>query len=91
MGVNPGRPRRIVVDIDELVLAGFGRLNRDRVTSAFHRELTRLLQDDVSGLIATPVDHELSGLSVSTPLSSRGLGEAIARAVHSGLTQGEPE
>lgn len=86
MGVTP---RRIVVEIDELVLDGFPHLNRDRVTSAFRGELTRLLHQDAAGLVADRAHDEVTGLAMPPSSTARGLGEAIARAVHSGLT-GEP-
>ncbi|MFM9373421.1 hypothetical protein [Streptomyces sp. Da 82-17] len=95
MGVNAagGRPE-IRVDIGELVLDGFGPgVDPGRVSASFERELTRLVRESGVPLAAgggLSVDA-LSGLPpLPAGLSSRRLGQELARAVHSGLSgQGE--
>lgn len=81
-------PRAIRVDIGELVLDGF-RVDPDRVSAAFERELDRLVREHGVPLAADgalTVDT-LSGLpQLPAGLSSRRLGQELARAVHSGLS-----
>jgi len=101
MGMNETpRTSAIRVDIGELVLDGFdARMDPDRVTAAFHAELTRLLRDRGVPL-TTPDDGDGNGTALDTlsglpPLprttSPARLGEALARAVHAGLSgRGEP-
>jgi hypothetical protein len=79
---------RIEVDIDELVLTGFGRINPDLVLRAFHRELTRLLHHRPAALASAEngqfdVLDNLPALPATT--SARRLGESLARSVHHGL------
>ncbi|MFF4834338.1 hypothetical protein [Streptomyces sp. NPDC001315] len=88
MGVN-GEPARIRVDIGELALHGF-RVDPERVSAAFEHELTRLVRLHGVPLAADgtalAVDT-LSGLpSLPAGLSSRRLGQELARAVHEGLS-----
>ena len=86
MGVNE---TDIHVEIDELVLTGFDRVNIDLLVQAFQRELTRLLHRRGVHLVD---EHDLvSGLpALPHTTSARRLGEALARSVHSGLTRGLP-
>ncbi|MER7706371.1 hypothetical protein ABTX81_26185 [Kitasatospora sp. NPDC097605] len=82
---------RIEVEIGELVLDGFARIDHDRLTAAFRRELTRLVE--ARGVpLATGGDRELDLLRGLPPLpagaSPQRLGEALARAVHAGLSGG---
>jgi hypothetical protein len=81
-------PSTIRVDIGELVLDGF-RVDPDRVSDAFERELDRLVREHGVPLAADgalTVDT-LSGLPpLPAGLSSRRLGQELARAVHSGLS-----
>ncbi|WP_406835060.1 hypothetical protein ACICHK_01060 [Streptomyces sp. AHU1] len=97
------RAGRIDVEIGELVLDGFPRVDRDRVAEAFRRELTRLVRE-----YGVPVADDLvsdghgegdgdTGLALDVvrglpPLpytvSSDRLGMALARSVHAGLTTG---
>ena len=66
-------PRRIVVEIGDLVLDGFPpALRRDVVASAFRRELTRLLTG-------------FTGARSAGSPPSRRLGEEIARSVYATL------
>lgn len=78
----------VTVEIDELVLTGFGRVDADVLVESFRRELTRLLlrhpvlpagQEVVAGLPSVPRNS-----------SARALGVALARSVHNGLTRGAP-
>ena len=97
MGLNEAqRPaeRTIRVDIGELVLDGFERLDPDRVSAAFQAELARLVRERGVPLAADG-GRALDGLSGLPPLPSTispgRLGEALARAVHAGLSgRGEP-
>ncbi|MFI2211453.1 hypothetical protein [Streptomyces sp. NPDC020141] len=93
MGVNE-EPRTVRVDIGELVFDGFGRLDPERVSDAFQRELARLVRE--RGVpVAADGDRALEALAGLPPLpattSPARLGEALARAVHSGLSgRGDP-
>ncbi|GAA1407959.1 hypothetical protein GCM10009639_57330 [Kitasatospora putterlickiae] len=87
---EPG-PGRIEVEIGELVLDGFPRIDHDRVAAAFRTELARLV--DARGVpLAADGDRALDLLSGLPPLpadtSPQRLGEALARAVHTGLSGG---
>ncbi|MFG2911492.1 hypothetical protein ACGF0D_01180 [Kitasatospora sp. NPDC048298] len=80
---------RIEVEIGELVLDGFTRIDHDRLAAAFRSELTRLVE--ARGVpLAVGGDRTLDVLSGLPPLpagaSPQRLGEALARAVHSGLS-----
>jgi hypothetical protein len=83
-----GEPHAIRVDIGELVLDGF-RVDPDRVSASFERELTRLVREHGVPLAsdgALAVDA-LSGLPpLPAGLSARRLGQELARAVHAGLS-----
>lgn len=86
-----GSPGRIEVEIGELVLDGFAGIDHDRLAAAFRRELTRLVE--TRGVpLAAGGDRTLGLLAGLPPLppgaSPRRLGEALARAVHSGLCGG---
>ncbi|MFB6893106.1 hypothetical protein ACFCX4_27770 [Kitasatospora sp. NPDC056327] len=88
---GPSRAGRIEVEIGELVLDGFAHVDRDRVAEAFRSELTRLVE--TRGVpLAAGGDRVLERLSGLPPLpagaSPRRLGEALARAVHTGLSGG---
>ncbi|MFJ6620683.1 hypothetical protein ACIQOW_24295 [Kitasatospora sp. NPDC091335] len=90
-GTRPGGTRRIEVEIGELVLDGFAHLDHDRLAAAFRRELTRLVK--ARGVpLAAGGDRTLDLLSGLPPLppgtSPQRLGEALARAVHTGLSGG---
>ncbi|MFF7791438.1 hypothetical protein [Streptomyces sp. NPDC007991] len=81
-------PSAIRVDIGELVLEGF-RVDPDRVTAAFERELDRLVREHGVPLAADgPLTLDtLTGLPpLPAGLSSRRLGQELARAVHCGLS-----
>ncbi|MGW9134460.1 hypothetical protein [Streptomyces sp. NPDC055681] len=92
MGLNElPRPseRTIRVDIGELVLDGFERLDPDRVSAAFEAELSRLVRERGVPLAADGgrALEALSGLPPLPSTTSPGrLGEALARAVHAGLS-----
>ncbi|MET7617803.1 hypothetical protein [Streptomyces sp. NPDC005408] len=92
MGLNEApRPaeRTIRVDIGELVLDGFERLDPDRVSAAFEAELSRLVRERGVPLAADGgrALDALSGLPPLPATTSPGrLGEALARAVHAGLS-----
>lgn len=87
MGVTG--PRRVVVEIGELVLDGFPAADRDLVVAAFRRELTRLLTGPLGGVFESTVDGTVdlaAADSVPAPgLSSRRLGIHLARTVHATL------
>ncbi|TJZ52995.1 hypothetical protein FCH28_17705 [Streptomyces piniterrae] len=85
-------PQSFRIDIGELVLDGFdARVDPDRVTASFERELARLVHERGVPMAADgTTDVALDGLSGLPPLPSTAsptrLGEALARAVHAGLT-----
>ncbi|MFF2745904.1 hypothetical protein ACFVVA_10200 [Kitasatospora sp. NPDC058048] len=88
---GPGGAGRIEVEIGELVLDGFAHIDHDRLTAAFRSELTRLVE--ARGVpLAVGGDRTLDLLSGLPPLpagtSPQRLGEALARAVHAGLSGG---
>ena len=86
-----GPPQSVRVDIAELVLDGFGRLDPDRVAAAFQQELTRLITEHGVDLAADEdvVLEQLTGLpQLPRPSSAHRLGEELARAVHAGLSGG---
>jgi hypothetical protein len=85
MGLN----RDVRVRVGELVLDGFDRVDPDRVAAAFQAELTRLVRERGVPLAADGVRRfdelaELPELPVTS--SPTRLGEALARAVHAGLS-----
>ncbi|MEU6703547.1 hypothetical protein [Streptomyces wuyuanensis] len=82
------------VNIGELVLDGFDRLDPERVSEAFRSELARLVRERGVPLAADG-GRALDALAGLPPLpattSPRRLGQALARAVHEGLSgRGEP-
>lgn len=87
--------RTVRVEIGELALNGFGRVDPEQVSSAFQTELARLVRERGVPLAADGADRVLEALSGLPPLpattSPGRLGEALARAVHAGLSgRGEP-
>lgn len=87
-----GRPGAgaVRVDIGALVLSGFGRtVDPDRVAAAFEAELTRLVHERGVPLAADGDGRAVDALAGLPPLpanlSSRRLGQELARAVHDGL------
>ncbi len=88
MGVNEA-PRTVRVDIGELVLDGFGRVDTDKVSAAFQSELARLVRERGVPLAAEGgrALDALSGLpALPATASARRLGQELARAVHAGLS-----
>ncbi|MFI7101156.1 hypothetical protein ACIBK8_17500 [Streptomyces sp. NPDC050161] len=84
-------PAAVRIDIGELALTGFGTgLDPDRVSASFTRELTRLVRERGVPLAADGTGVTLDSLAGLPPLpattSPARLGEALARAVHAGLT-----
>ncbi|MEU1215239.1 hypothetical protein ACFYSH_11930 [Streptomyces sp. NPDC005791] len=89
MGLNEQRTVR--VDIGELVLDGFGRVDPARVSEAFQAELGRLVRERGIPLAADGGQalDALAGLPpLPADLSARRLGQELARAVHTGLSGG---
>ncbi|MER5291772.1 hypothetical protein ABT382_06730 [Streptomyces pharetrae] len=85
MGVNP---REIRVNVGELALTGF-QADPERVSTAFERELTRLVREHGVPLAAdgAVTIEALTGLPpLPAGLSARRLGQELARAVHRGLS-----
>ncbi|AGP60330.1 hypothetical protein [Streptomyces rapamycinicus] len=85
------QPSAIHVDIGELALSGFGAgLDPERVSAAFQAELARLVRERGVPLAATGEGAAIEALSGLPPLpattSPARLGEALARAVHAGLS-----
>lgn len=90
MGLND-QPRAVHVDIGELTLTGFGPgIDPDRVSVAFQAELARLVRERGVPLAAAGEGTAIEALSDLPPLpattSPARLGEALARAVHAGLS-----
>ncbi|MET8744875.1 hypothetical protein [Streptomyces sp. NPDC004728] len=90
MGVKHSsrEPREIRIDVGELVLDGF-RVDPDRVSASFERELSRLVREHGVPMAAdgTLALEALSGLPpLPAGLSARRLGQELARAVHAGLS-----
>lgn len=89
MGVT--EPRRVDIEIGELVLTGFARIDHDLVTQVFRRELHRLVQEHgvpVAGDTDLAVDLLRDLPPLPATASPHRLGTALARAVHTGLTRG---
>jgi hypothetical protein len=91
MGLNEAHDAQVRVEIGELALAGFDhRVDPDRVSAAFQAELIRLVRERGVPLAADGADRALEALSKLPPLpaatSPGRLGEALARAVHAGLS-----
>lgn len=85
---NDAAPWRVEVEIDELVLHGFERVDRDAVADAFRRELDRLLKRDPGRLAArceSADDVGAHGRRVAADLArsmpSHRLGRSLALAV----------
>ncbi|WP_241027881.1 hypothetical protein [Streptomyces verrucosisporus] len=88
---NTVRDTAVRVDIGELVLDGFdARVDPERGTAAFEAELARLVRECGVPLAADGGGRALEALSGLPPLpattSPSRLGEALARAVHAGLS-----
>ncbi|KPC59280.1 hypothetical protein [Streptomyces chattanoogensis] len=86
-----GAPQSFRIDIGELVLDGFdARVDPDRVSAAFQHELARLVRERGVPLAADGSGRSLEELSGLPPLPATAspvrIGEALARAVHAGLT-----
>ncbi|MEE1739340.1 hypothetical protein [Streptomyces sp. BE147] len=85
------RQGTVRVDIGELVLDGFGRVDPERVSEAFRAELGRLVRERGVPLAADGGQalESLAGLPpLPATVSSRRLGQELARAVHTGLSGG---
>ncbi|MFE7559785.1 hypothetical protein [Kitasatospora sp. NPDC057500] len=82
---------RIEVEIGELVLDGFARVDQERLVVAFRGELARLVEARGVAL-ADGGDRELDLLAglpaLPADTSPQRLGAALARAVHVGLSGG---
>jgi len=87
MGVTG--PRRVLVEIGELVLDGFPAADRDLVAASFRRELTRLLTGPLGGVFESTmddsVDVSVAGSAPTPGMSSRRIGIHLARTVHATL------
>ncbi|MFC9651028.1 hypothetical protein [Streptomyces sp. NPDC056937] len=87
--VRTVRADTVRVDIGELVLDGFDHVDPERLSAAFRTELARLVRDHGVPL-ATDGGRALDALSALPSLpattSPWRLGEALARAVHAGLS-----
>jgi hypothetical protein len=71
------------VEIDELVLDGFERIDRDAVAGAFRRELDRLLRRDPGRLALADNDTARARVVADLPetMPSHRLGQSLAGAV----------
>ncbi|MGW2650127.1 hypothetical protein ACWC2T_35810 [Streptomyces sp. NPDC001393] len=89
----PSAPTAIRIDIGELALEGFDLSPRDtvRLRESFRGELDRLVRErGVPAALLADGDRALDLLSSLPELPATGnprrLGEALARAVHAGLS-----
>lgn len=78
----------VTVEIGELVLTGFPRVDTDALVESFERELTRLLRQRPAAPVGHDVVTDLPPLPETA--SARRLGVTLARSVHSGLIRGAP-
>lgn len=90
-GPRPEQPATVRVEIGELVLDGFGHAtDPDVVSAAFQTELTRLVHTRGIPLAEDGTDRVLDVLTQLAPLprtaSSARIGQALAQAVHAGLS-----
>lgn len=90
MGLSE-QPRTVRVEIGELALSGFdARVDPDRVSAAFQAELSRLVRERGIPLAADGGGREIEALAdlpaLPATTSPTRLGEALARAVHAGLS-----
>ena len=90
---RPARQRDVRLHIGELALEGFGPgLDGDLVSASFQAERTRLVERRGVPLAAGRGDRVLDALALTglPPLPSHApparIGEALARAVHAGLS-----
>lgn len=78
------RPAQVVVHIEALELHGFAVERRHAIADAFSRELTRLLESEATlDTVSQPSILAQATLDAAAPPNL--VGEAIARAVHTGL------
>jgi hypothetical protein len=81
--------RRIEVEIEEVVLHGFGPLDRPAVGAALEAELARLLSTRESDLRARRVTvHDAGILRLSKGQGELALGRSLARATHDAVRGG---
>jgi hypothetical protein len=88
---EPPAERRVDVEIDELVLDGFNRIDSGRVALAFREELSRLLAARRGGVPGPPGGPglelvELPSSELSPAVQEDALGQSIARAVLRSMT-----
>lgn len=76
---------RYTVDIEELVLHGFGTVDRRRMSAGVREELGRLLMRDQLPAESSERGRVDGGEIRLRPGDDRGTGRAIARRVHAGL------
>ncbi|MFI6692841.1 hypothetical protein ACIBLA_13935 [Streptomyces sp. NPDC050433] len=90
-GPGPQQPTTVRVEIGELALDGFGHgTDPDLVSAAFQTELNRLVQTHGVPLSEDGTDRALDVLTQLAPLprtaSPARIGQALAQAVHAGLS-----
>lgn len=78
---------RYAVDIDHVLLHGFGAVDRGRLQSGLTEELVRLLDRD--GLPGDLADrgHMQAGRIEIVPRDDRATGRNLARSLHAGLSR----
>ncbi len=85
-------PRRIEVEIGELVLHGFAPGDAHRIAAGLERELAARFEADgvPAGLERGGDVRSLRGLSVSIPAGARAdvVGSRIAEGLHAGVSDG---
>lgn len=76
---------RYSVDIGEVVLHGFGPVDRNRISAGLTEELSRLLiRDGLPGNAATRDQIRAGGIEIVAG-DDRATGRNLARSVHTGL------
>jgi hypothetical protein len=76
---------RYSVDIGEIVLHGFGPVDRHHISSGLSEELSRLLtRDGLPGKMAARDQLDAKGIDI-VPGDDRATGRNLARSVHAGL------
>jgi hypothetical protein len=76
---------RYSVDIDEVVLHGFGTVDRHRISVGLTEELSRLLtRDGLPRNMAARDQLDAGGIDI-VPGDDRATGRNLGRSVHAGL------
>jgi hypothetical protein len=82
------KPRRVIVEIDEVVLHGFDPLERHRIGDALQTELATLLARAPVDTMPRPALDRINGGSFAVGQEADGasIGRGAARALHRSIT-----